>query len=161
MDEEKIDLHPSEEDRINENVAEIQSGENMEGDDTWYEGEVEDVHETRLNSDGTYSYFIQWKNHPEKYWTHEANASSQVIENWNLETTRDDIVKKRMLKQIRPVDAIQETEKSIETEMPRDPLKKEEISTQPPGEVELLESEDEVKRRKPSRKKKRTRTLLI
>ena len=58
MDEEKIDLHPSEEDKINENVAELQSMANMEGDQTWYEGEVEDVHETRLNSDGTYSYLI-------------------------------------------------------------------------------------------------------
>ena len=118
MEEEKIDLHPSEEDRINENVTELKSNENMEGDETWYEGEVEDVHETRLNSDGTYSYLIQWKNYPEKYWTHESNASNQVIEEWNLETSRGEIIKKRMLKQIRPVDAIQETDKSIEIETP-------------------------------------------
>ena len=158
MDEEKIDLHPSEEDRINENVAETQSGENMEGDDTWYEGEVEDVHETRLNPDGTFSYLIQWKNHPEKYWTNEANASNQVIENWNLDTTREEIVKKRKLKQIRPVDQVdQETEKSMETEALNDPLKKEEIVTQPPGDVEFVESEEEVKKRKLSRKRKRTR----
>ena len=43
MEEEKIDLHPSEEDRINENVIEFKSNENMEGDETWYEGEVKDV----------------------------------------------------------------------------------------------------------------------
>ena len=82
MDEEKIDLHPSEEDKINENVAELQSMANMEGDQTWYEGEVEDVHDTRLNSDGTYSYLIQWKNYPEKYWTHESNTSTEAIETW-------------------------------------------------------------------------------
>ena len=157
MDEEKIDLHPSEEDKINENVAELPSKANMEGDQTWYEGEVEDVHDTRLNSDGTYSYFIQWKGYPEKYWTHESNTSTEVVENWNLETTKDDIVKKRMLKQIRPVDMTPEIEKSITTRTPRDPLKKEEMATQPPGDVEFVESEDDAKKRKTSKTRKRTR----
>ena len=124
MDEEKIDLHPSEEDKINENVAELQSMANMEGDQTWYEGEVEDVHDTRLNSDGTYSYLIQWKNYPEKYWTHESNTSTEVVENWNLETTKDDIVKKRMLKQIRPVDITPEIENQSQPERQGIHLKK-------------------------------------
>ena len=60
MDEEQIDLHLSEADRINENETEPQRNRvNMEGDESWYEGEVEDVLETRINPDGTYSYLIQ------------------------------------------------------------------------------------------------------
>ena len=83
MDEEQIDFHLSEADRINENATEPQSNRvNMEGDESWYEGEVEDVLETRINPDGTYSYLIQWKNYPEKHWTHESNTSTEAIETW-------------------------------------------------------------------------------
>ena len=151
MDEEQIDIHLSVADRINENETEPQSNRvNMEGDESWYEGEVEDVLETRINPDGTYSYLIQWKNYPEKYWTHESNTSTEAIETWNLETSKDDIIKKRMQKQIRrtiPVGTTSETEKSMPTGTPKDPLKKEEIVTQPPGDVEYIKTEDEEEKK--------------
>ena len=105
------------------------------------------------------------ENYPEKYWTHESNTSTEAIETWNLETSKDDIIKKRMQKQIRrtiPVGTTSETEKSMPTGTPKDPLKKEEIVTQPPGDVEYIETEDEEEKEKTNvnRTRKRTRRRI-
>ena len=94
MDEEQIDLHLSDADRINENETELQQDRvNMEGENTWYE--VEDVLKTRTNADGTYSYLVRWKDYAEKAWTHEKDTSIEAIETWELKTSRTDVLKIR------------------------------------------------------------------
>ena len=164
MDEEQIDFHLSEADRINENATEPQSNRvNMEGDESWYE--VEDVLETRKNPNGTYSYLIKWKDYAEKAWTHETNTSTEAIETWNLKTSREGILKIRLQKQFKcsiPVDTMSKTERSMSTGTPKDPLKKEEIVTHPPGDVEYVETEDDEENEKTNvnRTRKRTRNQI-
>ena len=65
MEEEQIDLHLTEEDKINENDTVPQSNQiNMEAEDVW--DEVEKIFDTSQHADGTYSYLIKWTGYAEK-----------------------------------------------------------------------------------------------
>ena len=98
MDDELLEIHTSDHDKLNEtdNKTEVESG--MYSDleptekkypETWF---VEKILKHRINLDGTYQYLLKWRDYPvvDDTWEHKNNVDRAVIKCWDVPTTRTD-----------------------------------------------------------------------